>query len=203
VATFGRNHVRSRYTVARVSQPRSTRHHDRRNKIVFTSRAAAVAAAALVLAPATASAHHQPMSALDRHFAMAAAHSNNFEIVGARTALAKSQTPAVRAAARRVLRDHTMANAMLRPVAAQLHVRLPRSPNPLQKWTLARTARLEGRAFDVAFLRLQEAGHRTTISLFGEQVREGQNPHARRYAEAHLPGLRVHLQLVRQTLKSL
>ncbi len=170
---------------------------------MIKTKAAAIAAAALVLAPASASAHHRTMSALDRHFVKAAAHSNNFEIRGARAALAKSESPAVRQVATRLLRDHTMANAMLRPIAADLHVRLPRAPNPLQKWTLARTARLDGAAFDLAFLRLQEAGHRTTISLFGEEAREGQNPHARTYAQRHLPGLRAHLALARQALKSL
>ena len=167
-------------------------------------RTAIVAAAsALALMPATASAHHATMSALDRHFAKAAGQSNLFEIQGARTALAKSESPAVRQVATRILRDHTHAQAMLRPVAADLHVRLPRSPNPLQKWTLARTARLDGAAFDVAFLRLQEAGHRTAISLFGEEAREGQNPDARSYAVTHLPALRAHLVLTRRTLKSL
>jgi len=170
---------------------------------MFKTRAALVAAGALLLTPAAASAHHETMSALDRHFVMAAAQANTFEIRGARTAIAKSESPAVRQLARRILADHTHANAMLRPIAARLHVRLPRSPNPLQKWTLARTARLDGAAFDVAFLRLQEAGHRTTISLFGEEAREGQSPHARGYAHMHLPGLWAHLRLTRETLKSL
>ncbi|MBE2314784.1 DUF4142 domain-containing protein [Solirubrobacter sp. CPCC 204708] len=159
--------------------------------------AAAVAALALA-APATASA--RPMDfPEDRSFVVNAAHSNLAEIATGRLALRESDDTAVRAFARRMITDHTAAQAKLRAVARAWDTRLPSRPSPTQRRDAARLAALEGEAFDRAYLRRQIVAHRQTLGICLLEIDAGRVANVRAYAAETAPVVRTHLTLAKAT----
>jgi putative membrane protein len=159
--------------------------------------AAAVAALALAT-PAAASARPTDFPE-DRSFMVNAAHSNLAEIATGRLALRESQDAGVRTFARKMIADHTAAQAKLRAVARAWSTTLPTKPSPVQRRDAARLAALDGSAFDRAYLRRQVVAHRQTLGVCLLEIDGGRVADVRTYAANTAPVVRMHLAMAKQT----
>ena len=169
---------------------------------------AVVAAAAVVsVAGAGAGGPAQKPSTFDRHFLMAAAENDRFEIATATLARRRGQTEAVCDFAARLLTDHRRSSSQLASLARTVRVTLPRKANPFQQWALGQllnmpltvtTGTTAGQTFAEGFTRLQAAAHRQAIRTFAEAARLAEHPRVRSFAQANLPTLRAHLKAVEE-----
>jgi putative membrane protein len=149
----------------------------------------------------TASTRHAgPVSRQDRTFLVAAHQSNLAEITGGYVALAKSKDAQVRRIARQLITDHRRLDAKVRAVACHHGVRLPDRPSAEQQRQLAAVAAKSGTEFDVAWLKLQEAGHLQTLALIGRELGTGRAPDVKALASGAAPVVREHLAMVRAAL---
>jgi len=168
----------------------------------MTFRPFAVAAAALALAPATASA--RPSDFPDDHsFIVNAARANLAEISAAKLALNKSDDAAVRAYARKMIADHTKANTQLKALAKAWNTTVPKSPSPTQKREAAKLQALSGTTFDRTYMRRQVVDHRKALALMLLEADTGRVADLRGFASQTAPVVRMHLTMAKTTRASL
>ena len=171
---------------------------------------AAAAAAALSVGVAGAAEPTQKASAFDRHFIMAAAQNDRFEIASATLARRVGQGEALCDFAERLARDHARSLSQLTALARTVRVNLPRTANPVQQWAVRFASTLPVRAtgttgttttgptFEDVFTDLQAAAHRHAIVEFAHAARVAEHPRVRSFARAQLPTLRAHLKMVEE-----
>jgi putative membrane protein len=151
--------------------------------------------------PVTASADRsRPVSEQDATFLVAAHQSNLAEIIGGYVALAKSRNGLVRPIARHLIVDHLRLDAQIRSLACRHGVRLPHRPTAEQRRQLAIVAAKSGAAFDLAWLKLQEAGHIKTLALIDQELRAGRAADVKAAAAGARPVVEEHLAMVREAL---
>lgn len=126
---------------------------------------AAVSAAALGLAGAAAVAAPAP-APNDAQIAHIAYTAGQIDIAAGKQALAKSKTPAVRSFAEQMVRDHTAVNDQALALVKKLNVTPQDNPTSMSlssgaKAKAAELAKLDGAAFDRAYLQNEVAFHRT------------------------------------------
>ncbi len=107
-----------------------------------------IAAALLSLSLIASSPARAQLSAEDRKFAAAAAQGGVTEVVLGRLAMRRGGSRAVRDFGRRMMDDHSRANAALKKTALRKGLSLPAGMNKEQKDLYARLVRLSGGAFD-------------------------------------------------------
>jgi putative membrane protein len=138
----------------------------------------------------------------DRSFAKKADQGDLAEVKLAQLAQTKSQSPAVRSFAQRMIQDHSKANDKLKSAASQIHINLPAQPNQEQQTTYDRLSKLDGTAFDRAYAENQVKDHEHVIAEFQKEAKTGQNPQIKQFAENTLPTLHKHLTLARQMYRN-
>src|SRR3954447_14636805 len=100
------------------------------------AQAAFVAATALlVVLPGSAHAASR-YSPLDEQILQSSIQGDRFEIAGGRIGEAKAVTPAVRALAVRLVRDHSKSLREAVKVAHGLGIDVPPAPSPTEEWEL-------------------------------------------------------------------
>jgi putative membrane protein len=164
----------------------------------MSKRLIALAGASLALVPATSSA--RPSTFPDDHsFIVNAARSNLAEIETGRLALRESDTAAVRAFARRMIADHTKAQAELTRIARRWDTTVPRRPSPQQRQEAERLEALAGDAFDRSYLRRQVVAHRKALALMLLESSDGRVAELRAFAARTAPVVRMHLAMAKET----
>ena len=169
------------------------------------------AALALSLAAVGAqAAHHEPhagpqqtrahagvrLAETDRAFMKAAAAGGHFEVQGAKLALDKAGDAQLKDYARRLIDDHTQANAKLMRLARAKGVSLPAQLTQAQQDKLQTLRGTSSTDFDRAFVEhVGVAAHRETIELFRKEVSDGSDAQAKAFAQEVLPNLEQHLQM--------
>jgi putative membrane protein len=159
------------------------------------------AAAALTLAIAAPGAR---ANALDAHWLKADAQANVSEIGAAKWILGQTDSPDVKALAKRLIRDHTKALQADRSLARSVNVKLALSPTPQAGWNL-RELRKEVALGDVdkTYALLEIAGHRMNIEAAKEEAAGGNVAPVVALARASVPVLQTHLAMARRTLANL
>ena len=165
-------------------------------------RIAAAVAALTLVAPATASARPNDFPE-DRSFLVNAAQSNLAEIATGRLALRESEDAAVRAYARRMVTDHTTAQAELRRIGRAWNTSVPSRPSPKQRRDAVRLEALEGSTFDRTYLRRQITAHRQTLGVCLLEIDGGRVAALRTYAANTAPAIRMHLTMAKETRAAL
>ena len=141
--------------------------------------APAAAVAALLVAGA---AHSQAAKLNDAQIAHIAYTAGNIDIAAGKQALAKSKDKAVRDFASEMVRDHTAVNDKALALVKKLNVTPQDNPTSqaLSKdaaGKLASYAKLEGKAFDKAYVDNEVAYHKTVNGALSTQLIPGaQNP---------------------------
>jgi len=151
---------------------------------------ARAADASLAASPAAS-----PVSAQDRTFMDQASQINLTEISLGKYMHAHSTSTALRNLGARYARDHTAAQASLRPLASSLGLTVPKAPNAQLRSMVAKVESLKGKDMDVAFASISVSGHEAAIDIFKKEESAGSNAAVKAYAAKYLPMLQTHLRL--------
>jgi putative membrane protein len=169
--------------------------------VVATPAQAVPAQTARTTQGVSAAQRDRDLCAQDRTFLRAMHRANLAEIAAGHLALARSSRADVRQIAQQLIEDHTRMDQGTQIVARQFNVELPATPNAHQVKALLAVAARQDRAFDVAWLRLQEAFHERTFVLLNAERAHGCAPEVRVSARAARPIVRQHLTMVRMALR--
>ena len=129
-------------------------------------------------------------------FMKAAAQGGMTEVALGHLAAQHGANRGVRQFGMQMVRDHSQANHELRQIAAQDRVALPGGLGPKGNRLRARLSRLQGSAFDRAYVRAMIADHQEDIADFRRESRGGSNPPVRTFAGKYLPVIQGHLMMV-------
>ena len=113
-------------------------------------------------------------------------------------ALQKSSSPDVKKLARRIVADHTKANAELGKVAQAHQVALPRAPGEDAQNTAETLRAQDGAAFDRAWAAAMVQDHQKAVASFSAEAMNADADDVKAFARQTLPTLRTHLELARQ-----
>ena len=156
---------------------------------------AALAASGMLLSLAGAACAISPM---DKMFATKAAQGGIAEVKTSRLALNKTHNMQVRNVARRMVKEHTAANAELKGVAEKISLPLPSDTDPMHKAAYAKLSKLSGAAFDKAYMAGQEKDHAATVALFEKEIAMGKNGDLSAFASKNLPTIEDHTKMIFQ-----
>ncbi|MCE7002228.1 DUF4142 domain-containing protein [Kibdelosporangium philippinense] len=138
------------------------------------------------------------VSGHDRMFLTKIHLDNLVQIKAGRLALQKGRCATVRRIAGVFIQDHFRIDKDVLSLAAKFDVRLPDAPDAEARKRLAELAALSGYEFDVAWLRLQDAGLREAIKLGKQQLLLGRSPEVKALATAATPVVVRHLRLLNE-----
>src|SRR6185437_12174691 len=110
----------------------------------------------------------------------------------------KAQTTEVKALARRLVADHTKANQQLMKIAQQEGVQSPGQPSKSQSNERSKLEKLNGQAFDQAFVKEIVQDHQKDIKYFQKEQNSLKDPQLKSFAQQNLPVLQQHLQMAQQ-----
>lgn len=127
-------------------------------------------------------------------FIKQAAEINAAEIEMAEVAESRASNEDVKHYAKHLGQEHKLATEKLQQIAQKQNAEVPEEPSKMHKEETERLSKLEGPAFDKAYLDSQVKAHQQAIKKFEQQAKAAQSPEIQRYAQMHLPTLREHLQ---------
>jgi putative membrane protein len=132
----------------------------------------------------------------DRLFMIHAAQGNMAEVMTGNLALKKSKNPSVRMVATTIVKGHSAAQKDLLAKFKALNLAPPKDPGVGNKAIYAMLSKLNGAAFDKAFMAVQVDAHEKTITLFEHEVMSGKVAAAKSHAQNQLPGILMHTAMI-------
>lgn len=167
---------------------------------IAIAASAAMALGAAQAQPASApTARSGTMSGADRPFVEKAAAGGLAEVAAGRIAQQQGNSDQVKQFGQRLVDDHSKANDELKQIAGAKGMRLPSSPTPEQQREAAMLAKMNGAAFDKAFMNHLVADHKKDIALFRKEASSGKDPELKAFAAKTLPTLQEHLKMAQST----
>src|SRR6185312_8162840 len=104
-----------------------------------------------------------------------------------RLAERKTQNPAVKALARRLVDDHTKSNQQLMQIAQQEGMQLPSGPGKSESKQREKLQKLNGDAFDKAFVNQIVEDHQKDIKYFRKEQNSLKDAQLKSFAQQTLP----------------
>ena len=138
------------------------------------------------------SAHHT-----DRRFLARAYADGMAEVEFGRMALQKASNDTVRQFAQRMVDEHTKTNEQLKRFAQTKGAVLTDNLDPAHRARRAAMEKLDGEAFDRAYIQGQIRDHRGAVERYRGQARGGRDEELKKFAADTLPTLREHLEKAR------
>lgn len=139
------------------------------------------------------------MKTADTTFADKAAQGGMAEVKLGQLAEQHAQSPDVKAFGQRMVTDHTKANDELKSIASRKGITLPSDLNAKDQATYDRLSKLNGAAFDKAYMQDMVTDHRTDVSEFRRESEHGTDADIKAFASKTLPTLEEHLKLAEST----
>jgi putative membrane protein len=130
----------------------------------------------------------------DRKFMDKAAQGGMAEVEMGQLAEQNAQNPNVKAFGKRMVEDHTKANDQLKQLASQKGVALPTSLDAKEQATKNRLSKLQGAAFDKAYMKDMVADHQQDVAEFKKASSSAHDADLKNWASETLPTLQSHLQ---------
>jgi putative membrane protein len=147
--------------------------------------------------------NQDPQGALqDTNFIHMAAEGNLTQIELGKLGAKKSQNGQIQQFAQHLQTDHQSANQKLEPLAQSQGMQLPQTLDSKHQREISRLQKLSGAEFDKAFATTTLQDHARAITLYQKEAQQGQNPETKQYAENMLPGLQHHLEMAKETARS-
>ncbi|HZT52337.1 MAG TPA: DUF4142 domain-containing protein, partial [Stellaceae bacterium] len=146
-------------------------------------------------APRTDTGQPPQVSAQDRSFAQKAAVGGEAEVDLGKLAERRGENETVRDFGRRMVQDHSKANAALAAIAQKAGIKLPTGLDKAHEATRDWLEKQHGAAFDRIYMRGMVDDHEKTVRLFQDEQNAGENPALKQFAAQTLPTLRDHLKL--------
>jgi putative membrane protein len=135
------------------------------------------------------------LSAPDSAFAIKAAQGGMAEVQLGQLATQKAVSPDVKGFGQQMVDDHAKANEEFKGIAALKGVTLPSSLDAKDQATYDRLSKLDGAAFDRAYMADMVRDHRADIAEFEREAGHGSDPDIKGFASRTLPTLKHHLQM--------
>lgn len=130
----------------------------------------------------------------DRKFMDKAAQGGMAEVEMGQLAEQNGQSADVKAFGKRMVDDHTKANDQLKQLAEQKGVALPTSLDAKDQATKDRLSKLQGAAFDKAYMKDMVTDHKMDVAEFQRESKMAHDPDLKSWAGQTLPTLQSHLQ---------
>ena len=137
----------------------------------------------------------------DQSFMMKAAQGGIAEVQMGNLAKDHAKSQAVKDFGQRMVDDHTKANDELKNLATQKNVTLPTDMDSKDKSTYNRLSKLNGAAFDRAYMRDMVNDHRKDVAEFREEAQAGKDPDVKAWAGKTVSTLDDHLKQAESTDK--
>jgi putative membrane protein len=130
-------------------------------------------------------------------FVKKAALDGMTEVEAGKVALSKSQDPAIRDFAQRMVKDHGKANSELESLAANKGLSAPKQLDADHKQMLDTLKSKNGKDFDQAYAEHMNMDHSKAIALF-ESAAGSSDPDLAQFAKKTLPTLKEHKALAQK-----
>jgi putative membrane protein len=131
----------------------------------------------------------------DSTFATKAAQGGMAEVQLGQLATQKASNPDVKAFGQQMVDDHSKANDEFKGIATRKGVTLPSNLDAKDQATYDRLSKLDGAAFDRAYMADMVRDHRADIAAFEREAGHGSDPDVKNFASRTLPTLKHHLQM--------
>jgi putative membrane protein len=158
----------------------------------------AIAIGATLLAigaqPATAQMSQKP----DQKFVREATMGGNAEVELGKMAADKAANPQVKAFGQRMADDHSKAGDELVSLANRKQISVSIEMDAKEKALRDRLMKLNGAAFDRAYMSAMVRDHEEDVRAFETESRSGNDPDVKAWAAKTLPTLQEHLRLARE-----
>lgn len=135
----------------------------------------------------------------DQQFMMKAAQGGMAEVQLGNLAKDHASSASVKTFGQQMVDDHTKANDELKDLAAKKNVTLPADVDAKDKATMDRLSKLNGAAFDKAYMRDMVADHKKDVAEFQKEASSGKDSDVKDWASKTLPTLQHHLQMAQET----
>jgi len=130
----------------------------------------------------------------DRKFMDKAAQGGMAEVELGQLAEQNGQSAEVKSFGKRMVDDHSKANDQLKQLADQKGVALPTSLNAQDQATKNRLSKLQGAAFDKAYMKDMVTDHKKDVAEFQRESKVAHDADLKSWAGQTLPTLQSHLQ---------
>jgi putative membrane protein len=137
---------------------------------------------------------HEPNDA-DRIFAREVLIGGRAEVMFGKLAAERAHGTAVKQFAERMVQDHTRAGNELMNLAKAADVSIPEGLDRDHRTIRGELDKLNGAAFDDAYIRGQITDHQQTVQLLEFEIGSGQDPALKQFAVQALPVVMRHLQM--------
>ncbi len=136
------------------------------------------------------------MTSTDKMFVVKAAQGGIAEVMTSKLALSHSSNKNVLMVARRMIKEHGVANADLKQTVMKLKMMAPSHTDPMHMAMYSKLSRLHGAAFDKAYMSGQVKDHDATVALFKTEIDKGQESPIRGFAAKYLPTIQDHTIMI-------
>lgn len=127
------------------------------------------------------------------------AGGNQFEIDSSGLALTTTKSEAVRMFATQMIADHSSAAIKFKKAITEANLKAPPEGTDAKHLAIiADLRKMNGAAFDKAYIDAQYKAHVETVALFEAYASQGDNSRIRQFAQELLPTLRSHLDHVKK-----
>jgi putative membrane protein len=130
----------------------------------------------------------------DRKFMDKAAQGGMAEVEMGQLAEQNGGSEQVKAFGKRMVDDHTKAGDQLKQLAQQKGVALPTTLDARDQATKDRLSKLQGAAFDKAYMKDMVADHKQDVAEFKHESTAAHDPQLKDWTSQTLPTLESHLQ---------
>ena len=137
----------------------------------------------------------------DKKFLQEAAIGGLTEVELGKLAAQKASSDDVKKFGQKMVDDHSKANDQLKEIAGKESVEVPSSLDPKHQSRLDKLSKLDGPAFDKAYIKDQLKDHEHDVNAFQTEAQSGQNPNIKQFAASTLPTLQEHLSMVKDLKK--
>ena len=130
----------------------------------------------------------------DQQFAMDVAHDGMAEVQLGKLATEKASNEQVKKFGQRMADDHSKAGDELKALAEKKTIPWPTELDTRHKAVRDRLSKLSGDAFDRAYMQEMVVGHRKAVMAFRMEMKNGQDPDIKAWAQKTLPTIEDHLK---------
>ena len=149
--------------------------------------------------PSKAAAGSSSLARSERRFIEKAAQGGMEEVELSKLAMDKAQNAQVKEFAKRLVDDHTKANAELAKLASAKGVSAPATMDGGHKRKVERMAKKSGAEFDREYMDDMVDDHQKDVREFRSMAKSAKDPDLKAFAASTLPTLEQHLQLAKTT----
>lgn len=132
----------------------------------------------------------------DAKFTTQAAVGGMAEVELGKIALEKSSNPQVKEFATMMVKDHGMANTELMAIAKQKNITLPSTVDDEHKKKMDDLSKKSGADFDKAYVDAMVSGHKSTLKLMEDELRDAKDADLKAFATKTAPIVQSHLVMI-------